>query len=63
MRVFFKCAPNFFLGLMEVQRDERCGRILLGDIRGHGAVMLLPIVFQCVEGDFSWTRGYMHRPV
>ena len=25
--------------------------------------MLLPIVFQCVEGDFSWTPGYMHRPV
>ena len=25
--------------------------------------MLLPIVFQCAEGDFNWTVTYMHGPV
>jgi len=33
---------------MKKQRDEGDGRILLGDSTGGGAVMLWPIIFQCV---------------
>jgi hypothetical protein len=44
----FEKRAAFFLARMK-QRDEGGGRILLGDNTGGRAVMLLPIMFQCVE--------------
>lgn len=43
----FENALQFSLRGMKAQRDEGGGRILLGDNRGGGAVMVRPIRFQC----------------
>ena len=40
------------------QREEREGRILLGDEAGDGAVVLLPVKFHCV-GICVSSRGYV----
>ena len=34
---------------MKAQRDEGGGKILLGELKGNGAVMLRPIMFQSAE--------------
>ena len=41
---------------MKAQSDEGGGRITLGDNTDCGAVVLLPITFQCVGSvGFNWT--------
>lgn len=56
---FFKRA-EFFLARKDA-RAEDCGRILLGDDTGAGAVMLRPITFRCVAGCIiMWTALYIH---
>ena len=40
-------APIFLLAGIKAQLEEGDGRILLGDNTGDGAVVLLPIRFQC----------------
>ena len=44
----FKTPNEFFLARMTAQLDEHGLRLLLGDNKGGGEVMLRPIRFQCV---------------
>jgi hypothetical protein len=44
---FLRFTPHFFVAVLKAQGDEVGGRILLGEKKGGGAVMLSPIWFQC----------------
>jgi hypothetical protein len=57
---FFKHAPNFSSTGIETQCHEGGGRILLGDNKGGGAVMLRPIRFPVFwRLDVNWTLLYI----
>jgi len=61
MRNYYIFGPNFFLAVMRAQCDNGGGRILLGDNKGGGAVMLRAIRVKYVGVCISAGLPFIYR--